>query len=464
MPAKALHILRRLAPAAAALLLATLVFGSAGSVAKPAVDGRPAGAPAQLGQAVDEVIAASTHDPVAVLDARIEAGEATLTSDGEHGYLPALLDALGIPLSSQGLVFSRTSLQTDRITPWSPRALYFNDDVYVGWVRDSPILEIASIDPDEGAVFYTVAQDGGQRPIFRRETTTCLMCHESRSVTGGVPGVIMRSVLTDRMGYVVGSIQEGSTTDRTPFAERFGGWYVTGTHGEPGHAGNVQSPLLSHEVSDVPRYLRDFDLNAGGDVTDLSDRFDTAPYMSAESDLVALLVFNHQVRVHNVIILARQGTEEALADQAARLQSSGEPAPDSGMLPATADRIEAAVDRLLREMLMWREAPLNGPVAGTTSFAGDFVARGPRDDEGRSLRDLELNRRLFRYPLSFLIYSDAFRALPELVKDRFYRRLDAVLTGSDRTEPFEHLDDDDRRAIREILRATDADFAARTTA
>ncbi len=419
--------------------------------------GVAAGAASQAGEPPESA------DPIAVLEQRIEAGEVTVVADEQHGYLRALLEALDVPISSQGLLFSRTSLQTDRITPWSPRALYFNDDVYIGWVRDSPILEIASIDPAGGAIFYTVAQDGGDQPVFRRETTTCLMCHESRAVTGGINGVIIRSVLTDRMGYVIGSVEEGSTNDRTSFDKRFGGWYVTGTHGDPGHAGNTLSPLLSHEVNDVPAYLGGLDLAAGGNVTDLSDRFDTTPYMSADSDIVALLVLNHQVRVHNVIILARQSTEDALADQAARLQSSGTSLPASGVLPATEDRIDAAVDRLLREMLLSREAPLPGPITGTTAYAEEFAARGPHDAAGRSLRDLDLTRRLFRYPLSFLIYSDAFRALPTIVKDRFYDRLDAVLSGTDRSEPFAHLDDDDRTAIREILRETDAEYALRAT-
>jgi len=241
-------------------------------------------------------ISIKTHDPIAVLEARIEAGETTLAADDEHGYLAALLAALDIPVSSQGLVFSRTSLQTDRISPWAPRALYFNDDVYIGWVQNSPFVEIAAIDPDEGAVFYTLPQDGAGRPVFQRQTTTCLMCHESRSVTGGVPGVIVRSVLTDRMGYVIGELQEGSVTDRTPVNERFGGYYVTGTNGDEGHAGNTLSPLMSHEVTSVEAYLADFDLTANANVTELAGRFDPTPYLIADSDIVALLVLGHQGR------------------------------------------------------------------------------------------------------------------------------------------------------------------------
>lgn len=441
-----------------ALLLALAYTVPAGIAQPPSPAGR-AGPPSPQ---VAEAVSAATHDPIAVLDARIEAGEVTITADEEHGYLQALLDALGIPVSSQGLVFSRTSLQTDRISPWTPRALYFTDEVYVAWVQGSPTMEIAAIDPRQGAVFYTVSQDGGERPIFRHQTTTCLMCHESRSVTGGIPGVIVRSVLTDRLGYVIGEVQEGSVSPRTPFENRLGGYYVTGTHGQPSHAGNALSPLLSHEVHDVDAYLRDFDRGGNGNVTDLSGRFDVAPYLTGHSDLIALLVLAHQGRVHNTIILARQATREALRDQAARLRSSGEQPPASGVLPATRHRIDSAVDRLLRDMLLSREAPLSGPLQGTSGFAEEFASRGPTDSKGRSLRQLDLNTRLFRYPLSFLIYSKSFDALPDLVKNAFYPRLHAVLTGRDQGSDFVHLSDADRTAILEILEETKPEFVAAT--
>lgn len=382
----------------------------------------------------------ATDDPVAILDARIAAGEVTVASHGEHGYLEALLKALDIPVSSQGLVFSRTSLQTDRIGPSAPRALYFNDDVYVGAVRDSPFLEIASIDPDEGAVFYTVNQDAGSRPVFQRETTTCLICHESKVVTGGVPGVIVRSVLTDRLGYMIGSLQEGSTTDRTPFAKRFGGYYVTGTHGAPGHAGNTLSPLLAHEIDRRDAYVRAFTNDEAGNVTDLAEKVHTDRYLTPDSDLVALLVLNHQAQVHNLIVQAHEA---------------------GASTPVVDSRLDGAVDRLLNEMLFVREAELPGPIRGTTTYADTFAARGPADSRGRSLRDFDLQRRLFKYPLSFLIYSPAFDALPTPVKDRFYVRLNAVLTGADDDPDFGHLSTDDRVAIGEILAATKPEFARR---
>ena len=403
-------------------------------------------------------------DPIAVLQARIDAGDVELGFDTLWGYLPSLLRELGIPVSSQNLVFSRTSLQTDRIAPWTPRALYFNDEVYIGSVFESPFLEIASIDPERGAVFYTLPQDPDAPPAFNHETTTCLMCHESRSVTSGVPGLIMLSVLPDRHGWVVGAVHEGPTTDRTDFEKRWGGWYVTGTHGSMRHSGNTMAPVLSHEVTDTRRYLSEFDITAGGNVTDLEGRFDDEPYLGDGSDIVALMVLTHQVQVHNLIAAAAEAARDALRDQDAVLRSSGRAAPEGGLLPTTRVRIDAAADRLVRAMLFSSEAPLEGPVLGTSDFRDLFMARGPKDSQGRSLRDLDLQTRLMRYPLSFLIYSDAFHALPDIMKRTIYGQLQAVLEGTAAKQAFEHLDEADRTALAEILRETKPEFAEMTEA
>lgn len=389
-------------------------------------------------------------DPVDRLAARIDRGEVEFAFDSARGWLPSLLHALDVPVESQILVFSRTSLQTDLISPWTPRALYFGDEIYLGWVPDSPIVEIAAVDPDGAAAFYTLAQDPNRPPTFRRESTTCLMCHESRAVTGGLPGFIVRSVLTDRFGYPVIPLHEGSTTDRTAFDVRFGGYYVTGSHATPGHAGNVYAAVRSHEVVDPERTLDEVDLQAGAGALDLDGRFDLEPYLSPHSDLVALMVLTHQAHVHNLIASAREAGEDAR-----RIESLG------GTLPAPArQRIDGAVDRLLRAMLFVDEAPLPGPVRGTSGFAAAFEARGPFDARGRSLRAFDLETRLFRYRLSFLVYSDAFRALPDVVRDRFYRRLDAVLRGGDPGGEWAHLGADERRTLSEILDATDPEFAA----
>ena len=372
---------------------------------------------------------AVTGDPIARLQARIDAGDLTLAYDSTLGYLPAVLEALKIPVSSQGLVFSRTSLQTDKIAPWAPRALYFNDDVYVGYVRDGLILEIASIDRHAGAVFYTLSQESRAKPKFAREGSTCLMCHQSRA-TGNLPGLMVRSTIADRNGYPITGAHEGTTTDDTPVRQRWGGWYVTGTHGTVGHSGNVVSPLLSHEVSDKEGYRRSFDLTTESARTELAGKFDATTYLSAHSDIVALMVLVHQTTVHNLITAVNDAAGDALP------VAYGAPntVPNAAR-PATelSVRLKTAVEELVRGMLFAREAMLEGPMRGTTSFPQDFSRLGLRDPNGRSLRDFDLERRLFKYPLSFLVYSESFDAIPEVAKREVYRRLRAILSGDDRS-------------------------------
>ncbi len=396
-------------------------------------------------------------NPVARLQKKIDAGDASLAFDQKQGYLPAVLKALDIPTSSQGLVFSRTSLQVDHIAPWSPRAVYYNDDVYVGWVQRGPIMEIAAADPALGAVFYTLNQQATEHPVFERQTQTCLQCHDSSSTTGGVPGFILRSVLADRHGYVISSLSDGPTTDRTPIAERWGGWYVTGTNGDQGHLGNLFAPALFSEVTNARTYLAKMDRSSSVNVTDLGKRFDTTPYLGQTSDIVALLVLAHQSYVHNLITIANFETRKALYDERLLLESRGTPAEEH--LDTTMMRVHGAADRLVRAMLFAKEAPLTAPVEGTSGFAAEFASRGPRDHQGRSLRDLDLKTRLFKYPLSYLIYSDDFDALPEPVKAYVYRRLAAILTGKDPQADVE-LSAADRLVILEILRDTKPDFAA----
>jgi len=344
----------------------------------------------------------SPADSVAQLQQKIDSGAVTLEFDAQHGWLPSVLKALHVPVSSQGLVFSRTSLQVDRIAPWTPRAIYFNDDVYVGWVQGGPIMEIASADPQLGGVFYTLSQEKSDHPKFERQTHTCLQCHDSSSSTGGVPGFIMRSVVTDRYGYPVAS-DLGATTDATPMEKRWGGWYVTGTMGDPPHMGNVFVPKLAHEIGNVQSYLSQNKVVSAHDVTSLKDRFDVDPYLAPDSDAVALLVLAHQTYVHNLI--TRAGYEARI---------SGE---------QLDPRAKGAAERLVSGLVMAKQAPLPAPAKGTSKFAEEFQAMGPKDGQGRSLRDLDLKARVFKYPLSYLIYSDSFNALPQVVKSYVYDRL-----------------------------------------
>jgi hypothetical protein len=434
-------IVRLVVPAVVASLLAT------GSV----VATRGARVPAASVAVADST---TTLDPIARLQRRIDAGEALLPHDSARGYLPALLRALEIPVSSQGLVFSRTSLQTDKIAPWAPRALYFNDDVYVGYVPESHFLEIASMHPTKGAVFYTLDQGRVERPSFNREGMQCLMCHQSRATTEGVPGLMVLSTIADRLGYPIAQVENGPITDATPLARRYGGWYVTGTHGTAGHAGNVRSPRLSHEV-DKQQVRTTFPLTTESHRTDLAGYFDGTPYPTSHSDLVALMVLVHQSVLHNLITLVHDAAHEAI-----RL----DPALAEPGLPATTptpQKLRFAATRLVRALFFDDEAPLAGPVAGTSSFADDFQRRGPRDAAGRSLRDLDLQRRLFKYPLSFLIYSDGIEELPVIAKREVFGPIAAILRG-DGPSPLERaLPPDERQALLEIIRETKPDILKR---
>ncbi len=400
---------------------------------------------AQLPPLAEQAVAYSktaATDPVARLQQQIDAGEVTLDFDEAHGYLPAVLKALHVPVSSQGLVFSRTSLQVDRIAPWTPRAIYFNDDVYVGWVQGGPIMEVASVDPVLGGVFYTLTQEPTERPRFERQKHTCLQCHDSSSSTGGVPGFIMRSVVTDRYGYTVAT-DSGATSDQTPLSKRWGGWYVTGSDGGLTHMGNVFAPALAHEMGHVPTYLARTKLE-GRTVESLSDRFDTDPYLAPHSDAVALLVLAHQTSVHNLMTLVKYESKKSS-------QLGGDP---------VAPNVRYLADQLVRALFFSKETDYPGPISGTSSFARDFAALGRRDHAGRSLREFDLQTRLFKYPLSYLVYSEAFDTLPDAVKGYVAQRIDAILSGKDESPEFAHLTAADRQNIRTILVDTKPGFIA----
>src|SRR4051794_37789648 len=385
-------------------------------------------------------------DRVAAFQQKLREGKIHLEYDGHHGYLPAVLKALNVPISSQVLVFSKTSFQAPRISPRMARSLYFTDDVYVGWVPGGDVLEFASVDPTQGVVFYTMDQESGPKPrIDRRDE--CLQCHASGG-TLGVPGVVVRSVFVERSGMPLFQAGGFVTDHRSPLSQRWGVWYVTGTHGTAQHMGNVLA-----EDRDHPEQL---DRDKGANVTDLKSRIDVGGYLTETSDIVALMVLEHQTRMTNLITRVNWETRMALQEQQAMNKALGEPADQIG--DTTRRRIDNAADALVKYMLFADEAPLEAPIKGVSTFTQDFQARGPRDRRGRSLRDLDLTRRMFRFPCSYLIYSPAFDALPAPARDRIYRRVWEIVTGADRTPLYAKLTDTDRQAIREILTETKRDL------
>jgi hypothetical protein len=368
------------------------------------------------------------------MEQRLRSGELRLAfqQEGGRGYLDAALDALGIPVSSQTLVFSKTSAQFRLISPTNPRALYFNDDVYVGWVPGGPFLEVSAATAEGQAVFYTLPQDPDAAPSFRLDAQgSCLQCHDSAR-TDGVQGHMLRSVYPDPEGMPFFSQGTVDVRPSTPLAERWGGWYVTGKTGGVVHRGNA--------VIAAEDRTAQLDEGPGVDVTDLAGRFNVERYLTPHSDVVAHLVLTHQVRMHNAIAFAAREARKALDYRDATQERFGELSEAS--LASIKRRIERPADKVVSELLFLDEAPLGGLVTGTSGFAEEFAAVGPRDEQGRSLRELNLNARLLKYRCSWLIYSDAFDGMPEETKDYVYRRLGELLVG------------EEGEAIREILIAT----------
>jgi hypothetical protein len=371
----------------------------------------------------------TVDDPVSRLAQQIEAGKARLEFDATRfGYLPSLLANLGIQTDSQALVFSKTGLQATKTSPRAPRAIYFADDVAVGMVQGGESFELAALDPRPGVIFYTLNIAPSERPQFVRRDT-CLTCHQGPA-TAGIPGIYIASVFTRSSGAVDFGAGTIVTDHRTPFEDRWGGWYVTGTHGDMRHRGNAVSldPVN-------PKLLETLDTQ---NLTSLVKKIDANRYLAPTSDLVALMTLEHQTQMTNLMI--RAGWQ--------------------ARIDAASPKVASAVDDLVRYMLFADEITLNSPIRGESSFMKTFPQRGPRDGKNRSLREFDLQKRLFRYPLSYMVYSEVFDALPDVVRSAVYQKIYEVLTGKDTSDRFAKRSAQDRTAILEILRETKANLPA----
>jgi hypothetical protein len=389
-----------------------------------------------LGHPAIQYASRPVDDPVARLNAALTRGEVMLRRDRQFGHLPSLLEALDIDPASQIVVFSKTSLQAPRITPANPRLVFFNDSVAVAWPAGG-FIELAAQDPRQGIVFYELRTDTVDGPVPVRQHQ-CLNCHVAYG-TLHVPGMLVRSVATDEGGGLRPWFGNALTTHRTPFEERWAGWYVTGDSGRIRHLGNGLVPRgLERGASLTP---------AASSLASLAGRVAPGTTLTPYSDIAALLVFDHQMHVMN--LLTRTGWE------ARALIADGRP--DRHV------RLAQLAEALADDLLFVGEAPLAAPVRSTSGFADRFGARGPHDRQGRSLRQLDLTRRLMRYPCSYMIHTEAFDALPAELKEAVYLRLFAILSGlpgSDGDERYAHLSAADRRAILEILHDTKTDLPA----
>ncbi len=390
------------------------------------------------------------NDRFAQLKSRIESGDFQLATTGREA-LGQILRELEVPAESQVLVFSKTSAQNSRISPDRPRCIFFSDNCYVGWVQGGSI-EILTYDPDLGAVFYLVdpTQPRPAGPKIDRPAS-CLNCHE-RSSTGGVPGGLVRSVYAQKSGmplFHAGSFYVG---DDTEIANRWGGWYVTGSSGDQRHMGNAFATDEADSVSLSPL------TESRAALEKLDAVIDTRNYPAGgTSDIVALMVLEHQVGMHNALSAANLGTRQLIHRTNAMRRSMGEP-----KLPRPEGTVKRVIEsqsaKIVARLLFRNEHEMSDDgVEGGEAFQAAFAKNRLESADGRSLKDFRLYERLFKHRCSYVIYSEVFDHLTPWLKAEIYRQLAAALTSS--SDPLSsHLSATERERILTILRETKPEF------
>jgi len=368
--------------------------------------------------------------------------ELNLDTSDEASFLRSVLDELEVPVSSQVLVFSTTSFQVDIINPHNPRALYFNENHYVGWVPGGD-LEITTADARTGLNFYhlpipTIAS----KTTFLRDSA-CLSCH-GPSADYNFPRLMLFSVFADEAGAQILRGKTHRVDHRTPIADRWGGWYVTGITSGVRHRGNliaVAKPGLGDAID-----LEAGDLDLGGARADLAGVVDLSPYPVQTSDILALLILEHQVIAHNQLMQAMGKSRIALWQDDAFFTSDP-------LGKETLKTLEAEAEALLEVFLFKDEADLSViDIDPNQTYREAFLSRARRDAQGRSLRDLDLGKRIFKYRFSYMVHSDAFTFLPDEFKAVFFAKLHEVLAG--KVEAYDYLSPDERQAIQHILTET----------
>lgn len=378
----------------------------------------------------------ASSDQVAALAAEIDRGEWNVEGAEGKMFLKAILKKLDVPEDSQVLVFSKTSLQNALITRSNPRAIYFSMDAYVGWMPGGKV-EVIVEDEKLGPVFYTIEPPVGKRPPrVVRATDSCLQCHAT-SRTSGVPGMFIRSVVPDGNSHPVLSLGTSLVTDRTPIKERWGGWYVSGSSGDP-HLGNRWVEDGDSVEGDFPAEMTN--------LKDLSNLIDTDKYLRPTSDIVALMTLEHQCRTHNLMTKAKLSYQRSVYFQKSFRDTGIDD--EDGMCWQTADR--CARDIVDAFLFVDEAEPGGDGVESSSGFIRMFEGRGVKSERGKSLRDFRLYGRLFKWRCSYMIHSKAFKGLPELVRERVFHHLRVALSDTSDN----HLGGREKETIKELLEAT----------
>jgi hypothetical protein len=358
-----------------------------------------------------------------------------LRGKSDVARLQEILRSLGVPQESQILVYSKTSKQNSLIHPGNPRALYFSLDCYVGYVPGGAV-EVIIQDPKLGPVFYLIDWNRAQAKVnVERDHSDCLSCHGTGR-TEHAPGLLVRSVFPDETGQPL--LMHGSdlVMHDTPISKRWGGYYVTGSIALP-HLGNQTFSSAQKPMPKRSAWM------------DLKGRVPLELYPCGTSDIVALLVLEHQCHAHNLLTSARMNYERAcyLAKSIAPDDD-----PDLGSAGRVADQ---AAQRIIDWFLFRGEAALGDDgVTGHEDFLRAFAALVPASKNGDSLADFQLNTRIFKNRCSYMVHSEAFQGLPPSVRKRVMERLKQVIDHPPANDAYADIKASERRRIGQILRDT----------
>ncbi|MEM9345063.1 MAG: hypothetical protein AAGB26_00470 [Planctomycetota bacterium] len=388
-----------------------------------------------------EHLVSPPDDPRAAITAALDGG--LLASHGSNNdKLRSMLEVAGVPETSQVLVFSKTSLQHRLISPSNPRAIYFNDNCYIGYVPGG-LVEYGDADPDPAVgsgMFAVDLRDEAKASLS--VDGSCFACHQGAR-TNGRAGFLVRSVFPDPDGHVITSAGSTTVGHHTPLEKRWGGWYVTGKSGQSHHRGNQ----VTIEQPNGDAYI---DNALGSNIEDLSNRFNIKRYLQPTSDIVALMVLEHQVQMHNRLTQGSTVVHEQYERSRSLAKYLGEPFEPSEN-EALQRVIASNASRIVRQMLYYNEAELTEPVVGSDAFIHQFRANRKEDELGRSLKDFDLKTRMFTYRCSYMVYSQAFVLMHPLLKEAVLAELKDVLEGNSAPSVYGHLGAVERKAIIDIL-------------
>lgn len=370
------------------------------------------------------------QDAVTAALAKIQSGELKVDTSSDRAFVASLLGALKVPVSSQLLVYSATSMQSGIINPRNPRALYFNDEIYVGFVPGG-LVEIMGVDPELGGVFYIFDKpQPGQLPRTDR-STRCFNCHAG-SATMRIPGLLAESVAPIISGASYENYRRDEQGHQIPLADRFGGWHVTSA--KP--FGETKANIFARSDGSGVKIVK---VKPG-------EMWDIEKHLLPSSDILPHLIHEHQIGFDNQVIHAAYLAREI---------------GDKGRTPTLADdkRLNEKATALVRYILFADEAKLPpSGIAGDEKYAADFLSNKKASGTGLSLKDLDLKTRMFKHRCSYMLYTPQWQKLPAMIKNRVYAGMKLALSGKDQN--YAYLSAQERLAIVSILRETLPDLPA----